>query len=134
LNIHLKILLPDQILVDAQVSKVSAEAPNGAFTLLPRHIDFVSALSPGIFSYSDTGADGEEEVYLAVDEGTLVKKGAEVLVSTRRAVKGPDLEELHETVDREFKVLDDREKRVRSAAARIEAGFVRRFLEIQGVE
>ncbi len=131
MNIHLKILLPDQILVDARVSKVSAEAPNGAFTLLPRHIDFVSALSPGIFSYADT--DGEE-VYLAVDEGTLVKKGPEVLVSTRRAVKGPDLEELHETVDREFKVLDDREKRVRSAAARIEAGFVRRFLEIQGVE
>lgn len=131
MNIHLKILLPDQILVDAQVSKVSAEAPNGAFTLLPRHIDFVSALSPGIFSYADT--DGEE-VYLAVDEGTLVKKGPEVLVSTRRAVKGPELEELNETVDREFKVLNDREKRVRSAAARIEAGFVRRFLEIQGVE
>lgn len=131
MNIHLKILLPDKILVDARVSKVSAEASNGAFTLLPRHIDFVSALNPGIFSY--TGTDGEG-VYLAVDEGTLVKKGSEVFVSTRRAVKGPDLEELKETVDREFKILDDREKRVRSAAAKIEAGFVRRFLEIQGVE
>ncbi|MFW6373596.1 MAG: F0F1 ATP synthase subunit epsilon [Thermodesulfobacteriota bacterium] len=131
MNIHLKILLPDQILVDAHVSKVSAEAPNGAFTLLPRHIDFVSALSPGIFSYTDT--DGKA-VYLAVDEGTLVKKGPEVLVSTPRAVMGPELEELNETVDREFKVLDDREKRVRSASAKIEAGFVRRFLEIQGAE
>jgi len=131
MNIHLKILLPDKVLTDAEVSKVSAEAPNGAFTLLPRHIDFVSALSPGILSYTDTAG---EEIYLAVDEGTLVKKGAEVLVSTRRAVKGPALEELHETVDREFKVLDDREKRVRSAAAKIEAGFVRRFLEIQKVE
>jgi len=131
MNIHLKILLPDKVLTDAEVSKVSAEAPNGAFTLLPRHIDFVSALSPGILSYTDTAG---EEIYLAVDEGTLVKKGAEVLVSTRRAVEGPALEELHETVDREFKVLDDREKRVRSAAAKIEAGFVRRFLEIQKVE
>ena len=131
MNIHLKILLPDKILVDTKVSKVSAEAPNGAFTLLPRHIDFVSALSPGIFSFTD--ADGEE-TYLAVDEGTLVKKGPEIFVSTRRAVKGPELEELHETVNKEFKVMDDREKRVRSAAAKIEAGFVRRFLEIQGIE
>ena len=131
MNIHLKILLPEKILVDAEASKVSAEAPNGAFTLLPRHIDFVSALSPGIFSFTDP--DGEE-IYLAVDEGTLVKKGPEIFVSTRRAVKGPELEELHETVNKEFKVMDDREKRVRSAAAKIEAGFVRRFLEIQGIE
>jgi F-type H+-transporting ATPase subunit epsilon len=128
---NLKILLPSKILIDQQVDKINAEAPNGSFCLLPKHIDFVTALSPGIFSYIDSAG---EEVYLAVDEGTLVKKGTEVFVSVKRAVRGSNLEKLHETVEQEFKLLDDREKMVRSAAAKIEAGFVRRFLEIQGVE
>ncbi len=131
MNMNLKILLPEKILTDQPVTKINAEAPNGEFCLLPKHIDFVSALSPGIFYYTDTG---ENDIYLAIDEGTLVKKGSEVFVSTRRAVKGPDLEKLHETVEQEFKVLDDREKMVRSATAKIEANFVRRFLEIQGIK
>jgi F-type H+-transporting ATPase subunit epsilon len=131
MKMNLKILLPSKIMIDQPVVKVNAEAPNGSFCLLPKHIDFVAALGPGILSYTDTAG---EQIFLAVDEGTLVKKGTEVFVSTRRAVRGPDLEKLQETVEQEFKVLDDREKMVRSAAAKIEAGFVRRFLEIQGIE
>lgn len=131
MNMNLKILLPEKIMTDQPVTKINAEAPNGAFCLLPKHIDFVSALSPGIFYYTDTIG---KEIFLAIDEGTLIKKGTEVFVSTRRAVKGPDLEKLHKTVEQEFKVLDDREKMVRSATAKIEANFVRRFLEIQGIE
>ncbi|MFO8084948.1 MAG: F0F1 ATP synthase subunit epsilon [Desulfobacterales bacterium] len=128
---NLKILLPTKIMVHETVTKVNAEAFNGSFCLLPKHIDFVAALGPGILSYTNSGG---QEVFLAVDAGTLIKKGHEVWVSTRRAIKGPDLEKLHETVEQEFKVLDEREKMVRSAAARIEASFVRRFLEIQGIE
>jgi F-type H+-transporting ATPase subunit epsilon len=131
MNMNLKILLPSKIMIDQPVIKVNAEAHNGSFCLLPKHIDFVAALSPGILSYTNTD---EEEIFLAVDSGTLVKKGTEVFVSTRHAVKGPDLKKLHEMVEQEFKVLDDREKMVRSAAAKIEANFVRRFLEIQGIE
>ncbi len=131
MNMNLKILLPAKIMTWKTVTKINAEALNGAFCLLPSHIDFVAFLSPGIFSYTDTEG---REIFLAVDSGTLVKKGKEVLVSTRRAVEGPDLEKLHETVEKEFKVLDEREKMVRSAAAKIEANFVRRFLEIQGIE
>lgn len=126
---RLRILLPTEILIDANVQKVSAESAFGSFTLLPKHIDYMSAIVPGILSYLP---EEGEEVYLAVDQGSLVKKGPDVLVSLRRAVRGPNLEELHRTVREEFMVLDEREKKVQSAAAKIEANFVRRFLEIQG--
>jgi len=125
----LKVLLPAEVLIEEDVTKVIAEAHNGFFCLLPRHVDFVAALVPGILSY-ETGSG--HEVFLAVDEGILIKCGQEVLVSTRNAVRGPDLGQLKHTVVEKFEALDQREKSARSAMTKIEAGFVRRFLEIQG--
>ena len=123
----LKVLLPTEILVDQEVTKVIAEAENGSFCLLPRHIDFVAALPPGILIFES--AEGHEE-FIAVDEGTLVKVGQEVLVSTRNAVRSSELGTLKQIVEQEFRVLDDREKMTRSASAKLEADLVRRFIEL----
>ena len=125
---RLKILLPTEVLLDEEAAKVTAEAHNGSFCLLPAHIDFVTALVPGLLSFENTEGD---EIFLAVDEGVLVKEGKTVRVSTRNAVRGTELGRLRRTVEDTFKVLDDHEKKARSAMARIEAGFVRRFLEVQ---
>lgn len=124
----MKVLLPTEVLVEEKVIKIKAEAQDGAFCLLPKHIDFVAALVPGLLSYE---TEQGEEVFLAVDEGTLVKCGDEALVSVRNAIRGADLGHLRQAVREQFGVLDEREKRARSASAKIEAGFVRRFLEIQ---
>jgi len=125
--VRLKILLPTQVLVDEEVSKVIAEAQNGSFCLLPRHIDFVAALVPGLLSFESS--KGREE-FLAIDEGILVKCGPLVMVSTRHAVRGADLGQLKQTVEEKFRVLDDREKMARTAIAKLEANFVTRFMEV----
>ena len=125
---QLKVLLPTRVLVDEQVTKVTAEAEDGSFCLLPRHVDFVAALVPGLLSFETPG--GSEE-FLAADEGMLVKCGPEVLVSTRRAVRGADLGALQRTVEQQFRVLDEREKAARTVAAKLEANLVRRFMELK---
>ena len=125
---QLKVLLPTRVLVDEQVTKVTAEAEDGSFCLLPRHVDFVAALVPGLLSFETP--EGSEE-FLAADEGMLVKCGPEVLVSTRRAVRGADLGALQRTVEQQFRVLDEREKAARTAAAKLEANVVRRFMELK---
>ncbi|MCF6158245.1 MAG: F0F1 ATP synthase subunit epsilon [wastewater metagenome] len=125
---RLKIVLPTEVLIDQEVTKVVAEAENGYFCLLPRHIDFVTALVPGILSFEPE--QGMEE-FLAVDEGILVKSGSEVFVSTRNAMRGPDLGSLKQTVEERFQALSDQEKKARSAIARMESSFIRRFLRFQ---
>ena len=102
---RLKVLLPTEVLIDTEVTKVIAEAENGAFCLLPRHIDVVAALVPGLLSY--VPPDGGES-FVAVDEGMLVKCGPEVLVSTRQAVRGADLGQLKQTVEAQFRRVDER--------------------------
>ncbi len=124
----LKILLPAEVFLDEEVTKVVAEAENGFFCLMPQHVDFTAALVPGVFSYS---TDAEEDAYLAVDVGTLVKKGAEILVSTRNAFRGAELGHLKEVVVAQFREIDEREKKARTAAARLEVDLLRRFMELR---
>jgi F-type H+-transporting ATPase subunit epsilon len=124
---NLRILIPTKILIDQEVTRVVAEAEDGSFGILPKHIDFVAALNPGIFSFE--GKDGE--VFLAIDEGILVKCGSDVWVSTRKAVLGKSLGELKETVEHEFRSLDDRERKTRSILAKLEADFTKRFMKMQ---
>jgi F-type H+-transporting ATPase subunit epsilon len=122
-------LLPFQIFADKSgVSRIVAETREGSFGLLPHRLDCVAALVPGILTYQ-TESDGE--VFVAVDEGVLVKTGPDVLVSVRRAIAGTDLGQLHDAVKKEFLTLDEREQSVRMAVAKLETGFLRRFATLQ---
>lgn len=124
----LKVLLPSEVLIDEKVTKVVAEAENGSFCLLPRHVDFLAALVPGLLSF--VSPQGAEE-FLAIDEGILIKCGPEVVVSTRNAVRGPDLGMLEQTIEERFQHLNDLEKTARSAFAKLEANFIRRFMDLE---
>ena len=124
---RLVVQTPVKKVLDLEVSTVIAEGLEGFFGLRPRHIDYVSALLPGLLYYRK--AD-DEEGYLAVDRGILVKKGLKVAVSVRQAVVGGSLEDLLDVVENRFKVLDEQEKIVRSAVARLKSDFLRRFAEL----
>jgi F-type H+-transporting ATPase subunit epsilon len=125
---HLKILLPSRVFADIKnVSRIILETRAGSFGLLPHRLDCVAALVPGILTY----ATGDGPVYLAVDEGVLVKSGAEVLVSIRHAIQGTRLSELHEAVRREFLTLDARTRDIRTAMAKMESGLLGRFREFE---
>ena len=126
---NLRVLLPAEVLLDEEVTKVTAEAQNGSFTLLPRHIDFVSALVPGIVAY---GLPDGQEHFLALDEGILVKQGDSVYISSPRGVLGDDLGDLQDLVDNQLKVLSEGEKKARSVMTRLEMDTLRRFTRLGG--
>jgi len=124
---RLKILLPFGIFAEKNdVSRIVAETREGSFGLLPHRLDCVAALTPGILIYEN---EAEGEIYVAVDEGSLVKTGPDVFVSVRNAIEGKDLGLLRETVEQEFLNFNEREQIVRSVMAKMESGFIRRFAE-----
>jgi F-type H+-transporting ATPase subunit epsilon len=66
---HLKILLPFRVFAEHDgVSRIVANTADGFFGILPRRLDGVAALVPGILVF-ETGERGEQIV--AVDEGVL---------------------------------------------------------------
>ena len=127
-EMNLKVLLPFEVFVEKTgVSRIVAHTWIGSFGLLPHRLDCVAALAPGILIY-ETETDGE--VYVAVDEGVMVKTGLDVLISVRRAIGGKDLGHLRAAVEQEFLTLDDLEQSVRTVVAKLETGFLRRFVTI----
>jgi F-type H+-transporting ATPase subunit epsilon len=126
---RLKILLPFQILTDAHdVLRLVVETPDGALGILPHRRDCVAALTPGVLSYATVP---QGELYVAVDEGVLVKTGPDVLVSVSRAIVGTDLSQLRTAVAREFRTLDEDQRRARAIMMKLEAGFLHRLAGLQ---
>ena len=124
----LRILLPGKTYWQGRVKRITGEAINGFFCLLPRHVDFITIMTPGIF-FALT--EKEEDLYLAINEGILIKANEQVTLSTRSAVKGDNLGELKKEVEENFIKINQQEEGARSALQKLEADFVRRFLDLE---
>lgn len=123
-HMQVRIGLPGQTLFEGDAISLNAVAPNGAFGILPNHVDFVTALVPSVMLI--TQPDGVERVF-GIDEGILVKKTHDVDIAVRRGIEGADLETLDKTVGDFFETVEDEERAARVALSRLEADMVRRF-------
>lgn len=124
---ELSILLPNRILLTTSATRLGGEAENGSFVVLPRHIDFATALVPGILYYH---AEPAEPKYVASDRGILVKRAGSVWVSVLQAIQGDDLEHLEQVVEQEYRKLDERQKQAQTALTRLEVSFMRGLADL----
>jgi F-type H+-transporting ATPase subunit epsilon len=126
---NLRVLLPFGVFAEkADVMRVVADTTDGSYGLLPHRLDCVAALVPGVLTYETK--DGGT-VYVGIDQGVLVKAGDQVTVSVRRAVGGTDLGQLKDAVARDFLKLDEQERNVRMAVAKMESGLMGRLAEFE---
>jgi F-type H+-transporting ATPase subunit epsilon len=127
--LQLEILLPFTVFLASEtVSRIVVVTPSGAFGLLPHRLDCVTAVSPGILSYSTPAGS---EINVAVDRGMLIKTGSQVRVCVRRAMSGSGLGDLRRAVTREFLNLNAREQSTRTVLAALEGRLIRRLAEFQ---
>ncbi|MDW7671746.1 MAG: F0F1 ATP synthase subunit epsilon [Bacillota bacterium] len=124
---QIKLVLPYRTLLDQPVDKITAPGAEGSFQMLPKHIDVVWSLQPGILTLT---RDNQDE-YFAIQQGTLVKEGDTVYVSAYQAVKGESLEKLHQTLMESVQKLDEREKKANEVLIKLETDTIRRFMEIE---
>lgn len=120
--------LPTHTLFEGAAKQVFAVAENGAFGMLPNHIDFVTSLVPSVLILT---TEDDREQFFGIDEGVLVKHGHRVDIAIRRGVQGEDLDTLNDTIQATFIEVDEEERVARSALSRLEAGIVRRFGELR---
>jgi F-type H+-transporting ATPase subunit epsilon len=126
---NLRILLPFGVFAEkADVLRVVADTTDGSYGLLPHRLDCVAALVPGILTYETKDSP---TVYVGIDQGVLVKAGSQVTVSVRRAIGGSDLGQIKSAVERDFLTLDEQERNVRTAVAKMEGGLMGRLAEFE---
>ena len=124
----LKILMPYKVFKEeTNVTGVTVDTNRGSFGFLPRRLDCIAVLVPGILSYRTAGGRLE---YVAIDDGVFMKTEKQILVTVRNAVGGADLGKLRETIEKEFKSLDEKEVKARSVIAKIESEFIQNLRKL----
>ena len=124
---RLRVFTPGHEAVDTDTVKVAVQAVGGAFTLLGRHADVVAVLDTGLLTYQPVDGD---EVFVAVDGGTVVKVGDDVVVSTPDAVAG-DLGGLRRVIDEAFAAREEHEAAARLALGRLEVDVIQRLVHLE---
>ncbi|MDV7143249.1 ATPase [Tropicimonas sp. TH_r6] len=127
-QMDVSVRLPARRLFDGAAVAVNGVGRQGAFGLLPNHVDTVVALVPSVMALRLV--DGTE-LFFGLDEGILVKRGHRVDIACIRGIRGTDLGALQESVEASFVQIDEEERLARSALARLEADMVRRFAELR---
>jgi len=137
-SMHFKLLVPAEVRLDITIKQLNIEAMDGARTFLPRHQDFFTALPAGILSCKvlEDGVreDGEQEVterFVAIDHGLLVKCAKEITLTAHHAILSDNLADLRARVHEEFIDVDEQQKLARTALARLEAGAIRQFINLE---
>lgn len=122
---RLKLILPHRTILDEEVKKITAPGAEGDFQILPRHIDGTWSLRAGILNILT-----DKTLYYAINQGVVVKQGDIVYLSTFQAVAGESLEGLSKTVEENFKILDEKERKIRDVLIRLETDTIKKFMEI----
>jgi F-type H+-transporting ATPase subunit epsilon len=126
-EIQLRILLPYGLFLERSgIRSIVAETHEGLFGILPHRLDCAAALVPGILTYK---TEEEGEVFVALDEGSLVKTGYDVVVCARNATTGANLGELRKAVDELYGNLNEDERAARSVLSKLESHFIRQLMQ-----
>jgi len=126
---NLKIRLPFKVFMNStKVNRVVVDTNAGSYGFLPQRLDCVAPLVPGILTYETAT---REVHYVAIDEGVLIKTENEIQVSVRNAIGGADLGKLRESIEEEFKNLDENERFARTAVAKLESEFIQSIKKLR---
>ena len=126
-EINLTVVLPTNILLTAAASEVYLNTLAGSYGILPHHVDFATALEPGVFEFRTPGG---ERRYVAMDGGAVVKQAAELIVTTPHGATSADLHELERGLRERFDAIDERERQMLAAMQRLEASLMHGLRDI----
>jgi len=124
----LLIATPLELILETEIKKVIAPTELGSFCLLPRHADGVWRLKTGILEFVDSE---DHHLFAGINAGIVVKCADTVRVATHEAVISGTLTRLRHIMAEKFHRITDDERRAQSALARLEAGVIRRIVDLE---
>ncbi len=129
---RLVVMTPQAGVVDQDVVHVRAEDESGAFGILDRHADLLTALAVSVLVYRDSE---RREHFVAVRGGLLtVSEGTQVQVLSREAVASDDLASLEGAVLTRFRRSAADEQLARAGVSKLEGALLRRVADYMRIE
>lgn len=88
-QLHLKIVTPEKIIFDDDISEIIVETMNGEIGVLPGHLNLMTQIKPGEIRIKQ----GNKEIPLATGAGLLQVAGNTATITTDMAEKVEDIDE-----------------------------------------
>ena len=101
-SLHLKIVTPEKLIFDEEVSQVNVSTEDGVIGILPNHVNLMAKLEPGELVIKKSG----KAETLAVGDGFLQMADNTLSIMTDLAVNEGDIDE---------KAVEDARKRAEQA-------------------
>ncbi|MDR1494762.1 MAG: hypothetical protein LBI29_01855 [Rickettsiales bacterium] len=83
--LNLRIYTPQKLFLEETIIKIKVSEKGCNYTILPRHIDYLSSFSRSTISFRKLSG---EEIFVWLNQGILVKCGREIQISVFSAVNG----------------------------------------------
>jgi F-type H+-transporting ATPase subunit epsilon len=111
----LRIVTPTRILVDVEVSEVTAPGSAGQLGVLPQHVTFLGQMETGVVTYVEHGKQSKVVVsggYVEVvnDDITILADDAELATETDTTAARAEAERLREELKRAHGTPEDIDK------------------------
>lgn len=103
-QLHLKIVTPEKLLIDEEVSQVNVSTEQGEIGILPHHANLMAKLEPGELVIKKNG----KEESMVIGDGFLQVSDNVLTVMTDLATYATDIDE---------RVVEDAKKRAEQALA-----------------
>lgn len=88
-QLHLKIVTPEKIIFDDDISEIIVETMDGEIGVLPRHLNLMTQIKPGEIRIKQ----GNKEIPLATGVGLLQVAGNTATITTDMADRLEDIDE-----------------------------------------
>lgn len=108
---------------------LDVDTVEGRYGILERHIDTAMALDAGLLHMRD---QSQQEHYVGLDGGILVKVGSGVRISTTRVIVGQELGVIEEGIQEQQDEEDRKEEHQLRAFARLELQLSRSLMNSGG--
>lgn len=127
MSLHIKVITPEDIVIDQDADEVILPTTTGEIAVLPHHIPLVTQIAPGVLTIK---SHGKEET-IAVDGGfvQITEKSISILADFATHARNISIAKAEEAKKAAEKAMKEKKSDVDFAAA--EAEFRRAILELK---
>ena len=123
-----RVITPTQVVLDVEAAHVTVEDVTGSLGIRAGHLPLVTELEVSLLVARD--AEGVEQ-YAALDGGVLVVSEDTVTATSRRAVRGEDLDHLENFVLEDFRSEAEQQRIANASFQKLRLAFLKHLFNME---
>lgn len=127
--LNLRIYTPEKLFLEKEILKITLNGKEGSFSILPKHVDYISSFDDCIMCYTDTS---NKTSFLATNQGIITKIGRNIEISTFHVVVGNSLMELKNNINelsKKSKDIANKNTEINENLKKMELSILKKIME-----